>query len=167
MSRDLPKLGYKGVESCELNFADGAGAEPTRCSAASEGRGFAQMMRASRSAASRSPRGPSESPGPRFDDALRYAQQRESFGQPIWQHQSIGNLPRRHGHPSRLPLAGSLIYAAQRVDFGQRADMEAGMAKLFASEAAMEIAISTPCGSMGDTAIRRNSTSSATFVMPR
>ena len=76
-----------------------------------------------------------------LDDALRYAQDRESFGQPIWQHQSVGNL--LADMATRLTAARRLlIYAAQRVDSGARADMEAGMAKLFASEAAMEIAIS-------------------------
>src|SRR5580692_2296083 len=89
VSRDLPKLGYKGVESCELSFTDyhapaGAllGGEP--------GHGFAQMMNGLEigriNVASRAV-GVAQAA---FDDALRYAQQRESFGVPIWKHQAVG-----------------------------------------------------------------------------
>ena len=72
--------------------------------------------------------------------ALRYAQQRESFGQPIWQHQSVGNY--LADMATKLEAARQLVlYAARRYDSGARADLKAGMAKLFASETAMEIAL--------------------------
>jgi alkylation response protein AidB-like acyl-CoA dehydrogenase len=75
-----------------------------------------------------------------LDDSLRYAQQRESFGQPIWQHQSVGNY--LADMATKLEAARQLVrYAARRYDSGERSDMEAGMAKLFASETAMEIAL--------------------------
>jgi len=75
-----------------------------------------------------------------LEDSLRYAQERESFGKPIWQHQSIGNYLANMA--TKLTAARQLtLYAANRYDAGQRADMEAGMAKLFASETAMEIAL--------------------------
>jgi alkylation response protein AidB-like acyl-CoA dehydrogenase len=75
-----------------------------------------------------------------FDDALRYAQERESFGKPIWQHQSIGNY--LADMATKLTAARQLIlFAAGRAESGQRADLEAGMAKLFASETAMEVAL--------------------------
>ena len=75
-----------------------------------------------------------------LEDALRYAQQREAFGKPIWKHQSIGNY--LADMATKLTAARQLVlYAARCYDSGQRADMEAGMAKLFASETAMEIAL--------------------------
>ena len=75
-----------------------------------------------------------------LEDALAYAQQRESFGQPIWKHQSVGNY--LADMATKLTAARRLTrYAAERYDGGQRCDMEAGMAKLFASEVAMEIAL--------------------------
>jgi alkylation response protein AidB-like acyl-CoA dehydrogenase len=75
-----------------------------------------------------------------LDDALAYAQQRESFGKPIWQHQTIGNY--LADMATRLIAARQLVlYAAERYDAGARCDMEAGMAKLFASEVAMEVAL--------------------------
>jgi len=139
VSRDLPKLGYKGLESCELSFTDysapgGAvlGGEP--------GRGFAQMMKGleiGRIQVAARAVGVAQAA---FDDALRYAQQRESFGVPIWRHQQVGGY--LADMATRLTAARQLVrYAAERYDAGERCDMEAGMAKLFASEAAMEIAL--------------------------
>jgi alkylation response protein AidB-like acyl-CoA dehydrogenase len=139
VSRDLPKLGYKGVESCELSFTDYLapadallGLEP--------GRGFAQMMKGLEigriQVASRAV-GVAQAA---FDDALRYAQERESFGQPIWKHQQIGAY--LADMATTLTASRQLVrFAAERYDAGERCDMEAGMAKLFASEAAMEIAL--------------------------
>ncbi len=75
-----------------------------------------------------------------LEDSLAYAQQRESFGRPIWQHQAVGNY--LADMATKLTAARQLTrYAAERYDSGQRCDMEAGMAKLFASEVAMEIAL--------------------------
>ena len=72
---------------------------------------------------------------------MRYAQQRESFGKPIWEHQSVGNL--LADMATRLTAARQLLlHAAERIDSGQRSDLEAGMAKLFCSETAMEVALS-------------------------
>ena len=69
-----------------------------------------------------------------LEDSLRYAQERASFGKPIWQHQSIGNY--LADMATKLEAARQLVrYAARRYDSGERADLEAGMAKLFASEA--------------------------------
>ncbi|MEO3783608.1 acyl-CoA dehydrogenase family protein [Actinocorallia sp. B10E7] len=139
VSRDLPKLGYKGVESCELSFQDHrvpAGA----VLGGVEGRGFAQMMKGLEigriQVASRA-LGVGRAA---LEDSLRYAQERESFGKPIWQHQSIGNY--LADMVTKLTAARQLVLlAAERYDAGQRCDMEAGMAKLFASETAMEIAL--------------------------
>jgi alkylation response protein AidB-like acyl-CoA dehydrogenase len=139
VSKDLPKLGYKGVESCELVF-DGYRAPADVVLGGVEGRGFAQMMNGLETGriqvASRA-LGVAQAA---FDDALRYAQERESFGKPIWQHQSIGNY--LADMATKITAARQLIlHAAQRFDAGERSDMEAGMAKLFASEVAMEVAL--------------------------
>ncbi len=75
-----------------------------------------------------------------FDDALAYARQREAFGKPIWRHESIGN--HLADMATKLTAARELTrYAARCYDSGQRADLEAGMAKLNASEVAMEVAL--------------------------
>jgi alkylation response protein AidB-like acyl-CoA dehydrogenase len=139
VSKDLPKLGYKGVESCELVFT-GHRAPVTALLGGVEGAGFAQMMKGLEigriQVASRA-LGVGRAA---FDDALRYAQERESFGKPIWRHQSIGNY--LADMATKLTAARQLtLFAAARYDAGRRCDLEAGMAKLFASETAMEIAL--------------------------
>jgi butyryl-CoA dehydrogenase len=139
VSRDLPKLGYKGVESCELTFEDCRvpssavlGGEP--------GRGFSQMMTGLATGRIQVASRALGVATAALEDALRYAQERESFGQPIWKHQSIGNY--LADMATKLTAARQLTrYAAERYDSGERVDMEAGMAKLFASEVAMEIAL--------------------------
>jgi alkylation response protein AidB-like acyl-CoA dehydrogenase len=139
VSRDLPKLGYKGVESCELSF-DGLTLPATALLGEREGEGFAQMMRGleiGRIQVAARAVGVGRAA---LEDALRYAQQRESFGKPIWQHQSIGNY--LADMATKLTAARQLVlHAARCYDGGERADMEAGMAKLFASETAMQIAL--------------------------
>jgi alkylation response protein AidB-like acyl-CoA dehydrogenase len=139
ISRDLPKLGYKGVESCEL-FLDNCRVPAGAVLGGTPGRGFAQMMKGlevGRIQVAARATGVAKAA---FDDALAYAQQRESFGKPIWQHQSVGNLladmATRYSAARQL-----LLHAARTLDSGRRCDLEAGMAKLFASEAAMEIAL--------------------------
>jgi alkylation response protein AidB-like acyl-CoA dehydrogenase len=139
LSRDLPKLGYKGVESCEIAFHEFRVPSSTLLGER-EGQGFAQMMRGLEvgriQVASRAV-GVGRAA---LEDALKYSQERESFGKPIWQHQSIGNY--LADMATKLAAARQLLlHAARRYDSGQRADMEAGMAKLFASEAAMQIAL--------------------------
>jgi alkylation response protein AidB-like acyl-CoA dehydrogenase len=139
VSRDLPKLGYKGVESCELAFTDFPVPDSALLGGA-EGEGFAQMMRGleiGRIQVACRAVGVGRAA---LEDALRYAQQRESFGTPIWRHQSISNY--LADMATKLEAARQLVrYAARRYDSGERADMEAGMAKLFASETAMQIAL--------------------------
>ncbi len=139
VSRDLPKLGYKGVESCELAFDDYR-VPATAVLGGEEGRGFTQMMRGleiGRIQVACRALGVGRAA---LEDALRYAQERESFGKPIWQHQSVGNY--LADMATRLEAARQLVHhAARRYDSGERADLEAGMAKLFASETAMQVAL--------------------------
>jgi alkylation response protein AidB-like acyl-CoA dehydrogenase len=139
VSRDLPKLGYKGVESCEISLADFR-APATALLGGREGEGFAQMMRGLETGRIQVAARALGVARAALEDALRYAQERESFGKPIWQHQSVGNY--LADMVTKLTAARQLVlHAARRLDAGQRADMEAGMAKLFASEAAMQIAL--------------------------
>jgi alkylation response protein AidB-like acyl-CoA dehydrogenase len=139
LSRDLPKLGYKGVESCELSF-DRMRVPVSALLGTEEGRGFAQMMRGleiGRLQVAARALGVGRAA---LEDSLRYAQERETFGVPIWKHQSVGNYLAEMA--TKLTAARQLtLYAARRYDAGERADMEAGMAKLFASESAMQIAL--------------------------
>ncbi|MET9203080.1 acyl-CoA dehydrogenase family protein [Gordonia sp. NPDC003585] len=139
VSKDLPKLGYKGVESCELNFVD-ARVPADALLGGVEGKGFAQMMKGLEVGRLQVAARATGVARAAFDDALQYAQDRESFGVPIWKHQSVGNMLANMG--TKLYAARSLLLdAAERFDTGARVDMEAGMAKLFASETAMEIAL--------------------------
>src|ERR1700746_565980 len=139
VSRDLPKLGYKGVESCELSF-DGYRVDASAILGGAPGKGFAQMMKGLETGRIQVASRALGVATAALEDAPAYAQQRESFGQPIWKHQSVGNY--LADMATKLTAARQLTrYAAERYDSGQRCDMEAGMAKLFASEVAMEIAL--------------------------
>ena len=139
VSRDLPKLGYKGVETCELTF-DNCRVPATAILGGEPGSGFAQMMKGLETGRIQVASRALGVATAALDDALRYAQERESFGQPIWKHQTVGHY--LADMATKLTAARQLtLYAADRYDSGERADMEAGMAKLFASEVAMEIAL--------------------------
>jgi alkylation response protein AidB-like acyl-CoA dehydrogenase len=139
VSEDIPKLGYKGIEACELTFADCR--VPADALLGDErGRGFAQMMRGleiGRIQVAARAVGVGRAA---YEDSFAYAQQRHAFGVPIWQHQSIGNYLADMAtslHASRLLV----MDAAERLEAGKRVDLEAGMAKLFASETAMKITL--------------------------
>ena len=139
VSKDLHKLGYKGVETCELVFED-MRVPADAVLGTTPGKGFGQMMKGLETGriqvASRA-LGVADAA---LTDALRYSQERESFGKPIWQHQSVGNY--LADMATKITAARQLIlYAAGRYDAGERCDMEAGMAKLFTSEIAMEVAL--------------------------
>jgi len=139
VSRDLPKLGYKGVESCELSF-DNYRIPQSAILGGTPGKGFPQMMKGLETGRIQVASRALGVAAAALEDALAYAQQRESFGKPIWKHQSIGNY--LADMATKLTAARQLTrFAAEKFDSGERCDMEAGMAKLFASEAAMEIAL--------------------------
>ena len=139
VSRDLGKLGYKGIESCEIAFEDYRVPEAAILGGV-PGQGFAQMMRGlelGRIQVGARSLGVGRAA---LEDSLRYAQLRESFGVPIWQHQAIATYLAEMG--TKLTAARQLVlFAADVFESGARADMEAGMAKLFASEVAMQIAL--------------------------
>ncbi|GES28277.1 acyl-CoA dehydrogenase family protein [Streptomyces angustmyceticus] len=139
VSRDLPKLGYKGVESCELSF-EGYRAPAGAVLGGEVGKGFAQMMKGLETGRLQVAARALGVGRAALEDSLAYAQERESFGKPIWQHQAVGNY--LADMATSLSAARHLtLHAAREADAGRRVDMEAGMAKLFASETAMQIAL--------------------------
>lgn len=139
VARDLPKLGYKGVESCELFFDDCFVPDDALLGAV-EGSGFSQMMgglEVGRIQVAARAIGVARAA---YDDALAYSQERKAFGKPIWQHQSVGNL--LADMATQITAARMLnLHAADCLDSGRRADMESGMSKLFASEMAAKVTL--------------------------
>jgi alkylation response protein AidB-like acyl-CoA dehydrogenase len=139
VSRDLPKLGYKGIESCELHF-DACQVPADALLGGVAGKGFSQMMTGLETGRIQVAGRAIGVARAAFDDALRYAQDRHAFGVPIWQHQSVGNL--LADMATNITAAQQLnYYAADCIDSGRRADMEAGMAKLFCSEMAAKVTL--------------------------
>ena len=139
VARDIDKLGYKGVETCELFFDDFfvpaqnligglenqgfkhimTGLESERINVAARGVGLARAA---------------------FEDALQYAQMRHTFGKPICEHQTI--QIKLADMATKIEAARLLVYsAAEKKDRGERCDLEAGMAKLFSTETAQEVAL--------------------------
>jgi len=135
----LRKLGYKGVESTELVF-DGFRAPPDAVLGgdAGIGEGFKYFMAGVElGRVNVAARGVGIATSA-FENAIRYAQERHTFGKPIAQHQAIqlklADMATKI-EASRLLM----LSAAAKKDAGERADLEAGMAKLFATEAAHEV----------------------------
>jgi butyryl-CoA dehydrogenase len=138
VSRTIGKLGYKGVETVEMTYtghripADSVLGGPENL-----GRGRPQMLgglELGRVNIAARAVGVARAA---FEAAIKYAQERETFGVPIANHQAIQF--KLADMATRLEAARLLTHnAARMVDQGERADVEAGMAKLFASEAALE-----------------------------
>jgi alkylation response protein AidB-like acyl-CoA dehydrogenase len=136
---NISKMGYKGVETTELSF-DGHRVPAANLLGGVEGKGFAQVLDAievgrvnvSARAVGVATRA--------FEEAIRYAQQRRTFGKPIAEHQAIQF---KLAEMATKLEAGRLMMlnAAQRKDAGERSDLEAGMAKLFASEMCHEVCL--------------------------
>jgi alkylation response protein AidB-like acyl-CoA dehydrogenase len=139
VGKNIDKMGYKGVETVEMSFSD------YRIPASSllgteEGQGFRQVLdgievgrvNVAARAVGLSTRA--------FEEAIRYAQERKAFGKPISQHQAIQIHLAEMG--TSLEAARLMLYsAAEKKSAGERSDLEAGMAKLFASEACHEICL--------------------------
>jgi alkylation response protein AidB-like acyl-CoA dehydrogenase len=138
ISRDIDKLGYKTVETCELHFADFPVPQENLIGGV-EGEGFRHVMtglEAERINVAARGLGIARAA---FEEAIRYAQRRKTFGKPISEHQAI--QLKLADMATRIEASRLLIYsAAEKKDRGERCDMEAGMAKLFASETAAEVA---------------------------
>lgn len=140
VSRNIPKLGYKGIETVEMSY-DGHRVSADAVLGGPDGLGHGRHFILSAlevgriNIAARSV-GVARAA---FEAAIAYAQQRETFGKPISQHQSIQNMLADMG--TKLQAARLLTeHAAALKESGARCDVEAGMAKLFASEAAFSIA---------------------------
>ncbi len=138
VSRDLEKLGYKGIETCEVHL-ENYEVPAANLLGGTEGKGFFQVMSGLEvgrvNIAARAVGVATAA----FEQAIRYAQQRETFGKPIAQHQAI--QLKLADMATKIEAARLLTYqAAEKKDRGERADLEAGMAKLFASEACLEVA---------------------------
>ena len=134
-SRKLEKLGYKGIDSAELVFQDYRVAADNLIG--EEGRGFQQAVGGLElGRINVAARGVGIAKAA-LDEAVRYSQQRHTFGKPICEHQAIqlklGEMATR-AEASRLLVR----QAAEIYDRGERCDLEAGMAKYFATEAAFE-----------------------------
>ncbi|MCY4086519.1 MAG: acyl-CoA dehydrogenase family protein [Actinomycetia bacterium] len=137
----LKKLGYKGVESTELVFDNfQAPAEWILGGEAGIGSGFQYFMSGIEvGRVNVAARGVGVAKAA-LDDSLRYVQEREAFGKKIGHHQAVQLMLAKMA--TRAEAARLLtVQAAQRKASGERADLEAGMAKYFATEAAQENAL--------------------------
>jgi alkylation response protein AidB-like acyl-CoA dehydrogenase len=136
--RDLPKLGYRGPETCEI-VLDDVVVPATSLLGGLEGRGLQQVLASLEKGriniAARAVGVAQEA----YDQALRYAGEREAFGQKIAGFQAV--QLKLADMAMKLQAARLLTYwAASRADAGQRADLESGLAKVYASEVAYECA---------------------------
>lgn len=136
VSRDLPKLGYKGTESCEI-LLDDVRVTSGNLLGGAEGRGLQQVLSGLEigriNVAARSVGIAQEA----FNQALAYAKQRKAFGQPIAEFQAI--QLKLAEMATKVQSARLMTWwAASKADAGQRVDLEAGMAKFQASEAAID-----------------------------
>jgi len=139
VSRKLQKLGYRGIDTCELRFDDYR-VPASRLVGGVEGRGLQQVLGGLElGRINVAARGLGVATAA-MQDAVAYAQQRKTFGKPICEHQAIQLKLGEMG--TRVEAAKLLVQSAARAyDRGERCDMEAGMAKYFATEAAMENAL--------------------------
>ena len=136
VSKKLEKLGYKGIDTCALTF-DNYRVPADRLIGGVEGKGLQQVLgglELGRINVAARGLGVAQAA---LDEAVQYAQVRKTFGKPICEHQAIqlklGEMA------TRTMAARLLVYAAaEAFDRGERVDMEAGMAKYFATEAAQE-----------------------------
>jgi len=137
VGRDIDKLGYRGLETCEVHF------DHVRVPAADlvggvEGHGFHQVMTGLETERINVAARALGIARAAFDEAIRYAQRRVTFGKPIAEHQAI--QLKLADMATRIEASRLLIYsAAGKKDRGERCDLEAAMAKMFASETAADV----------------------------
>jgi alkylation response protein AidB-like acyl-CoA dehydrogenase len=138
VSRDIDKIGYKGIETCEVSFEDYR--VPVSNLIGEEGRGLQMVLsglEVGRINIAARAVGVAQAA---FESAIRYAQERSTFGKPICEHQAIQLKLADMG--TRIEAARLLVrQAAAMKDRGERCDLEAGMAKLFASETCQEVSL--------------------------
>jgi len=139
VSRNLKKIGYKGIDTCEVLFED-LEVPASNLIGGVEGEGFKQVMAALEvgriNVAARAV-GVGQAA---FEAAIRYSQQRMTFGKPICEHQAVQLM--LADMATRIEASRLLVHnAAIRKDSGERCDLEAGMAKLFASESCAKVSL--------------------------
>ena len=139
VEKDIPKLGYKGTESCELRL-DNVRVPRSALLGGGEGRGMQQAVSALETGrvniAARSVGIAQRA----YEEALNYARQREAFGQPIGDFQAV--QVKLAEIAIQLQAARLMTYwAASQMDAGKRMDAESGMAKVFSSETALQCAL--------------------------
>ena len=136
---DMEKLGYRGIDTCELIFQD-CRVPAKNLVGYEEGRGFRQVMEGLETGRINiAARGVGVATAA-FEHAIRYAQQRKTFGQPIANHQAVQLM--LADMATKIRAAKLLVYdAAAKKDRGERCDQEAGMAKLYASEMCAEVTL--------------------------
>lgn len=139
ISRDIEKLGYRSVDTCELLFEDFR-VPASNLIGGREGEGFKQVMaglEAERINVAARGLGVARAA---FEEAIKYSQRRRTFGKPICEHQSI--QIKLADMATKIEAARLLVYwAAEKKDRLERCDLEAGMAKLFATETAQECSL--------------------------
>ena len=137
--RDLDKLGYKGLKTCELSF-DNYRVPAANLVGGVEGKGFAHLLSAMEvGRINVAARGLGIARAA-FEDAIAYSQQRIQFGKPICQHQAM--QLKLADMATKIEASRLLVLnAAVKKDRGERADLEAGMAKLFATETGIECSL--------------------------
>jgi len=139
VGRDIDKLGYKGIETCEVTF-DEYRVPAANLIGGQEGRGLQAVLsglEVGRINIAARAVGVARAA---FEDSIRYSQQRETFGKPICEHQAI--QLKLAEMATKIEASRLLVrQAAAMKDAGQRCDLEAGMAKLFASETCQEVTL--------------------------
>ena len=139
VGQQLDKLGYRGLDTCELNFQD-CRIPVENLVGGEEGRGFQQVMSGLETGRINVAARAVGVATAAFEAAITYAQGRKAFGVPIAQHQAIQIQLADMG--TKIQAARLLTYAAAaKKDAGERVDLEAAMAKLFASEVCGQVTL--------------------------
>ena len=139
VGRHLDKLGYRGLDTCELIF-DNFRVGSDNLVGGVEGQGFQQVMAGLETGRINVAARAVGVATAAFEAAIKYAQGRRTFGSPISRHQAIQLKLADMG--TKIEAARLLTYkAAEKKDQGLRVDLEAGMAKLFASEICAEVTL--------------------------
>lgn len=137
--KDLNKLGYRGVDTTELIFQDFI-ISNENVLGETEGQGFYQVMDALETGRINIAARAVGVATAAFEAAIKYAQERKTFGKPISERQTIQNS--LADMATKIHAARLMTYdAAKKKDSGGRFDMEAGMAKLYASEICGEVTL--------------------------
>ncbi|GIX46883.1 MAG: hypothetical protein KatS3mg131_1094 [Candidatus Tectimicrobiota bacterium] len=163
VGRRIKKLGYKGLRTCEVVFEDYLA--PRDALIGEPGQGFKYVLAALEVGRINIAARAVGMARAAFEDSIRYAQQRVQFGQPIANFQAIQF--KLADMATNIAAARLLTYqAAAKKDRGERCDLEAGMAKLFASEICEKAGFRRHPDSTAATAILRTLPWSATTATP-